>query len=86
MTTGRAKVVRFRRRKQKRNPRRPLEAVAQDWARWDAAAKEMGINWSEFVRRAQDAFILAQLSEKPGVKTEPEARAKPAAKRAARKG
>jgi hypothetical protein len=51
-TTGPAKTVRFRKRKQKRNKSRPLESVDQDWARWDAAAELEGVNWSEFCRRA----------------------------------
>lgn len=51
-TEGKGKKVTFRRKKQQRNPRRLLESVKQDWARWDAAAKREGLNWSEFARRA----------------------------------
>jgi len=42
-------------RVQKRNPRRLLEAVPEDWARWDAATAVAGLNWSEFTRRALNA-------------------------------
>jgi len=55
--TGPAEVVRFKRRKQKRLPRRLLEAVAEDWERWDAAARAAGLNWSEFTRRALNAAV-----------------------------
>ena len=51
-TAGKGKKVTFRRKKQKRNPRRLLESVESDWARWDAAAASLGLNWSEFARRA----------------------------------
>ena len=44
--------MRFKRRKQKRLPRRLLESVQQDWERWDKYAKLEGLNWSEFTRRA----------------------------------
>jgi hypothetical protein len=50
--TGPGEVIRFKRRKQKRNPRRLLEAVKGDWERWDHFAKLEGLNWSEFTRRA----------------------------------
>jgi len=50
--TGPGKTVRFKRRKQKRNPRRLVESVPADWIRWDAAAEREGVNWSEFARRA----------------------------------
>jgi hypothetical protein len=50
--TGPGKTVRFKRRQQKRLPRRLLEAVPADWERWDAAARAAGLNWSEFTRRA----------------------------------
>lgn len=40
------------RRKQKRNPRKIVEATPQDWARWTAAAQAEGVNFSEFTRRA----------------------------------
>jgi len=39
-------------RKQKRKKRRLIEAVDQDWARWDAEAERQGLNFSEFARRA----------------------------------
>lgn len=54
---GRGELVRGFRRKQKRKPRRLLEAPEQDWKRWDAAAKLEGINWSEFCRRALEARV-----------------------------
>jgi len=44
-------LVKFRRAR-RRNKRRPLEAVQQDWDRWDAAAAVLGLNFSEFARRA----------------------------------
>jgi hypothetical protein len=44
--------VKFRRARSKRNKRRPIEAVPQDWDRWDAAAAVLGLNFSEFARRA----------------------------------
>lgn len=46
LSTGRIK------RRQKRKPRRLLEAPAQDWERWERFAKLEGLNWSEFCRRA----------------------------------
>ena len=46
-------------RVQKRNPRRLLEAVPEDWARWDAAARLAGLNWSEFTRRALNGAAAA---------------------------
>lgn len=103
-TTGPGTLVKFRRRQQKRIPRRPLEAVRADFDKWDAAAKILGINWSEFTRRALNAhahaalsgyvlgvspsdFVpLPKVSEKGGSKNGAPARAKPAAKRAGRKG
>lgn len=51
-TTGRGRKVRFVARKQKRNPRKLLESVPEDWERWGRAAKLEGLNWSEFTRRA----------------------------------
>lgn len=87
-TTGPGKTVRFKRRKQTRNKRRPLEAVTQDWAAWDTAAKARGLNWSEFARRAQNAFLDPHVffpgdsvSEKPGVKKRAAAGAKTPLKR-----
>lgn len=64
-TTGVAKVIRFKRRQQKRNPRRPLEAVAKDFERWDAAAAALGLNWSEFARRAMNRVAELELAETP---------------------
>jgi hypothetical protein len=55
ITTGKGRTVRLKRRKQKRNPRRLLESVQQDWDRWDAAALAAGLNWSEWARRALNA-------------------------------
>jgi hypothetical protein len=40
------------RRRQKRKPRKLLEATPQDWAKWERFAKLEGLNWSEFARRA----------------------------------
>jgi hypothetical protein len=99
-TSGPGTVVRFKRRQQKRNRRRPLEAVEQDWEMWDAAAERMGINWSEFCRRAQNALAASlgpeltldvvrrrhTVSEKGGVKNGAAKRTKVAGTRAARKG
>ena len=87
-TTGVGKVVRFKRRKQKRLPRRPLEAVTQDWERWDAAAEASGLNWSEFTRRALNtaADFVATVAEKPPAKLVAVASAKTPARRAGRKG
>ena len=94
-TSGTGKVVKFKRRQQKRNPRRPLEAVAQDFERWDAAAAAAGLNWSEFTRRALNeasrdvrTFGLhsATLSEKGGAKNDGPKRTKVTGTRAARKG
>ncbi len=87
-------------RQQKRNPRRLLESVPSDWSRWDMAADRVGLNWSEFTRRALNAaadsagvptagqLSAAQhaLSEKGASKNGAAVRTKPAAKRAARKG
>jgi hypothetical protein len=39
-------------RRQKRRPRRLVESVAQDFARWDVAAEALGLNFAEFARRA----------------------------------
>lgn len=94
-TTGPGEKIRFVRR-QKRNPRRLLEAHAPDWRRWDAAAEISGLNWSEFTRRALNAAAdsagvpsngqLAALSEKGAKKNEAKVGPKWAPKRAARKG
>lgn len=63
-TTGPGKRVRFLRRKQKRNPRRLLEALPADWERWDRAAQAAGgLNWSEFTRRALNAYALAHAAQ-----------------------
>jgi len=61
--TGPAEVVRFKRRKQKRLPRRLLEAVPADWERWDAAARAAGLNWSEFTRRALNAAVGVEVQQ-----------------------
>lgn len=92
--------MRFKRRKQERNPRRPLEAVAQDFERWDAAAERVGLNWSEFTRRALNAAsdqagvpttgelaaVSHALSEKPASKKRAPVPAKVAGRGGARKG
>jgi hypothetical protein len=62
-TTGPGKTVRFKRRKQKRLPRRLLEAVPADWERWDAAARAAGLNWSEFTRRALNAAVGTEVQQ-----------------------
>ncbi len=49
---GRGELVKGFRRKQKRKPRRLLEAPPRDWERWDRYAQLEQINWSEFTRRA----------------------------------
>ena len=100
-TTGPGKVVRFKRRQVRRNPRRPLEAVQQDFERWDALAGATGINWSELTRRAlnnmyetfyansakfREAERERRLSEKPARKNSAPARPKLTATRAGRKG
>lgn len=99
-TSGPGRVIRFKRRQQIRRPRRPLEAVVQDWERWDHAAQRVGLNWSEFCRRALNsaadaagvptaeamAGIAHALSEKGGSKKGAVARPKPTAKSAGRKG
>jgi hypothetical protein len=43
-------------RRTKRRPRRLVESVPQDWARWDAAAAALGLNFAEFARRALNAY------------------------------
>jgi hypothetical protein len=50
-------MLRDRMGKQKRRPRRLLESDARDWARWNAAAKIEGVNWSTFARRALMARV-----------------------------
>ena len=73
-TAGPGRVVKFRVRKQRRNKRRLIESVAQDWARWDAAAKATGVNFTEFARRAlnllssQCEFQFSQPAKKAGRK------------------
>jgi hypothetical protein len=49
LSTGKIK------RKQKRKKRRLVEAADQDWERWDRAAENAGLNFSEFARRALTA-------------------------------
>jgi len=51
-------------RKQKRRPRRLVEAAEQDWQRWDAACEALGLNFSEFARRALDFYALTQTKTK----------------------
>jgi hypothetical protein len=96
---GTGNVITFK-RVQQRAPRRPLEATHGDFARWDAAAERVGLNWSEFTRRALNAVsdaggvptteALAQvrsaLSEKPTSKRRVHSPAKTATRRAGRKG
>lgn len=47
-------------RRTKRRPRRLVESVPQDWARWDAAAAHLGLNFAEFARRALNAYAAKQ--------------------------
>jgi hypothetical protein len=54
-TDGPGKTVRFKKRQQKRNPRKLIEATAKDWARWLAGAEAEGVNFNEFTRRALEA-------------------------------
>ena len=61
-TDGKGKKVTFRRKKQVRNKRRLLESVDHDWARWDAAAKAEGLNWSEWARRSLNAAVPPELA------------------------
>jgi hypothetical protein len=49
-----------------RNPRRLLEATAEEWKRWDAAARREGISWAQFARRA----LLARLAYQDEVREE----------------
>lgn len=49
------------RRYQKRRKSRRVEAVEQDFARWDAAAGHLGLNFSEFCRRAMNTAATAAL-------------------------
>lgn len=64
-TTGRVLSVSKIRRRQKRKPRKLLEATPQDWAKWERFAKLEGLNWSEFARRAleQRCSSVAELAE-----------------------
>jgi hypothetical protein len=78
---GNGTPVTFR-RVQKRNKRRLLEAPPHKWKEWDAAARALELNWSEFARRALNTasgdfdFLTLQrriveartLSEKPAAK------------------
>ena len=56
------KIVRLKRRKQVRNPRRLLESVPNDWAYWDQGAAAEGVNWSEYTRRALHAYTREVLA------------------------
>jgi len=46
-----------------RRPRRLVESPAEDWARWDAAAEQMGQSWHNFARRALDAYAAGITAE-----------------------
>lgn len=50
-------LVKFKKRR-KRNKRRPIEAVNQDWERWDAYAKREGLNFSELARRSLNNYCF----------------------------
>jgi hypothetical protein len=71
-TTGRVLSVSKIRRRQKRKPRKLLEATPQDWAKWERAAKLEGLNWSEFARRAleQRSSSVAELEQFAGERPE----------------
>lgn len=58
---GPGTVIRFK-RVQVRNPRRPLEATPEKWELWDRAASKLGLNWSEFTRRALNLHSEAALA------------------------
>jgi hypothetical protein len=82
-TTGPVQIIPFKRRKQKRNKQRLLESVASDWQRWEKSAKFLGLNWSEFARRAMNTLAdkceqadMPIVSEKPVSKNGAAARAK----------
>lgn len=62
-TLSRAKI----RRKQKRKPRRLVEAPPLDWARWDAEAERQGLNFSEFTRRALNNYTFLSQMQANGV-------------------
>lgn len=51
-STGKTLGVAKIKRRSKRKPRRLVESVPEDWARWDAAAEALGLNFTEFARRA----------------------------------
>lgn len=66
--------MRFKRRKQKRLPRRLLESVPNDWERWDKCAKLEGLNWSEFTRRALEQRCASIEELERTARTEPSVR------------
>lgn len=66
--------MRFKRRKQKRLPRRLLESVPNDWERWDKCAKLEGLNWSEFTRRALEQRCASIEDLERASRTEPAVR------------
>jgi hypothetical protein len=54
---GEAKVVqRFRARKKSKLVQRIVRSVPQDCEVWDAACERMGLSFSEFCRRAMNAY------------------------------
>ncbi len=61
-----------------RNPRKLLESPEEDWTRWKAAAARLGLNWSDFARRAQDRLAAEVLGGKTPLLSIP---AKPRKKR-----
>jgi hypothetical protein len=50
---------------QKRHPRKLLESQEDDWKRWQKAADALGLNWSDFARRAQDQLAAKVASDTP---------------------
>lgn len=44
----------------RKNKRRLIESVAQDWENWDAAASRAGLNFCEFARRALNLMTAQQ--------------------------
>lgn len=61
-TTGKTLSVGRIKRKQKRRPRRLVEAAEEDWKRWDQAVEALGLNFAEFARRALNQSADAVLS------------------------
>lgn len=65
-TSGKTLSVGRIKRKQKRRKRRLVEAADQDWAKWDAGAEALGLNFAELARRALDFYVHAHTKEVRG--------------------